>query len=56
MRPIEDSFGEVTVNGHEKEQDSEVNGKRDGRLIIGVDFGTTYSGYYSYSPKEFAMR
>jgi hypothetical protein len=44
MRPVEESFGDLTLNGHEKEQDSEVNGKREGRLIIGVDFGTTYSG------------
>lgn len=44
MRPIEDSFGDLTLKGQEKEQDSAANGKKDGRLIIGVDFGTTYSG------------
>lgn len=44
MRPIEDPFGDLTLKGQEKEQDEEVNGKKDGRLIIGVDFGTTYSG------------
>lgn len=48
MRPTDHAFGDLTLNGNgqEKEQDSEVkvNGKRDGRLIIGVDFGTTYSG------------
>jgi len=41
MRPIENSFGDLTLDSLEKEQDSDTNGKREGRLIIGVDFGVS---------------
>lgn len=30
----------------------ELEEKREERIIVGVDFGTTYSGYYSYPSYE----
>jgi hypothetical protein len=46
MKPLEDAVAEVDLNGHDKEVDSEANGdtSKEERLIVGVDFGTTYSG------------
>jgi hypothetical protein len=47
MQPLERAVAEVDLNGHDKEVDSEANGNsaKEERLIVGVDFGTTYSGY-----------
>jgi hypothetical protein len=46
MKPLERSVAELDLNGHDKEVDSEANGDapKEERLIVGVDFGTTYSG------------
>jgi hypothetical protein len=46
MKPLERAVAEVDLNGHDKEVDPEASGDppREERLIVGVDFGTTYSG------------
>jgi hypothetical protein len=45
MKPLEKAVAELDLNGHDKEVDS-GNGDvpKEERLIVGVDFGTTYSG------------
>jgi hypothetical protein len=46
MKPLEKRVAEVDLNGHGREVDPEANGDspKEERLIVGVDFGTTYSG------------
>lgn len=56
MNNLRHSVSQLNLNGHRQEQDS--NGASDGvekRLVIGVDFGTTYSGVavvYSGQPDD----
>jgi hypothetical protein len=47
MKPLEDAVAQVDLNGADKEVDvsnGEAGGSKEERLIVGVDFGTTYSG------------
>ena len=45
MKPLDGAVADLNLNGHGTEQDSDANGKQEERLVVGVDFGTTYSGY-----------
>jgi len=43
MKP-EKAIAESDLKGDVKKEESEVNGTKEDRLVVGVDFGTTYSG------------
>jgi hypothetical protein len=48
MVPLEHAVADLNLNGRNGQEAQAngggVNGKENERLIIGVDFGTTYSG------------
>jgi hypothetical protein len=47
MKPLEDAIAQLDLNGTDKEVDpsnGEGSESKEERLIVGVDFGTTYSG------------
>lgn len=56
MNNLRQSVSQLNLNGKKQEQDSNgVNEPREERLVIGVDFGTTYSGVavvYSGQPDD----
>lgn len=56
MNTLRQSVSQLNLNGHRQEQDSNgATEEQEKRLVIGVDFGTTYSGVavvYSGQPDD----